>query len=106
MIKLYQAAGNEVPLSLQTLVESDVDGRLVSDVRQLFHPEEVPSIPSMSAGESPANSLSGLLGRQTPTPSPSACNNGPCGNVQVDCIPYGCYACYFPFGPPVGTCFG
>lgn len=105
-IKVYQAIGGEVPSSLEDLVKSSVDGRTVTDVAQIFHPQEKPNIPAVSiegrspVGRSPLEKRQGDLVDMFR----DQCNIYICQRLRPDCPP-GCNACYFPNGPPWGTCY-
>ncbi|KAF2795480.1 hypothetical protein K505DRAFT_335988 [Melanomma pulvis-pyrius CBS 109.77] len=83
--------------SFLSLSQSNVDGRLVTDVSKLLHPEEKPEILACKVAQSKPAENSLLKER--------ACVGTVCGCMS-DCASRGCFACFFPAGPPHGVCFG
>lgn len=113
-LAVWQGSGMEVPESVKQLAKPPYpDGRLVTDKEQLLHPTDIPNLPNppvankrRADGEtSPAEKRRQALEElNSPAKRQPACVGYPCYSL-ADCIPYGCHACYYPGGPPLGVCF-
>ncbi|RCI09173.1 hypothetical protein L249_1503 [Ophiocordyceps polyrhachis-furcata BCC 54312] len=103
-VDAWERSGKPVPDSVMTLAHASVDGRLVTDIDQLLKPKEKPavaddevSVSQMSRRRSP-----GKLFRRA---GPRICPGSPGCSSLADCQRHHCNACFFPHGPPHGTCF-
>ncbi|KAK4112409.1 hypothetical protein N656DRAFT_768548 [Canariomyces notabilis] len=102
-----RSLGVDVALGIQYLLEHpDIDGRLITDANAILTPGNPLNLPhpdySTGATSPPrvSRDLSELLNGRQPAPCPATCNS------LTDCIPVGCFACFFPGGPgSVGICF-
>ncbi|EEH47662.2 uncharacterized protein PADG_03746 [Paracoccidioides brasiliensis Pb18] len=110
----WEASGMNVPESVMTLAaakKGTVDGRLVTDVKMLFEPEERPDIAGAKAGDgdghlipdSAAKEQREMFEQLKNHPAKRNCVGRPCPNLSA-CLP-DCMACFFPGGPPFGVCF-
>lgn len=89
----------EIPDSVTALVQDTIDGRLVTNEELLLHPIEKPQIGKKSSStQSEKRNADDLFIRQS-----ASCSGTYCESIE-DCIPRGCNACYFPNGPPDGSC--
>ncbi|KUJ17931.1 uncharacterized protein LY89DRAFT_781058 [Mollisia scopiformis] len=95
----YQASGSEVPASLTQLAESPVDGRLTVDINALMNPDDKPNVTPITGTTPRSVDLENLFERQVVCPGVPGCMS------LADCTPYNCFACFYPSGPPWGTCF-
>ncbi|PFH60160.1 hypothetical protein XA68_11374 [Ophiocordyceps unilateralis] len=104
-ILAWERSGKSVPASLTTVAESSVDGRLVTDVDQLMNPTEKPAIPDGQSESSVSSKVRRSAGELFSRAGPKVCPGSPGCQSLSDCQRHHCNACYFPHGPPHGTCF-
>lgn len=95
----WQTSGMDIPPSLTNLVESPVDGRLTIEIEALLNPEDKPNITPVPGITPRSVGLESLIERQIVCPGVPGCMS------LADCTPYNCFACFYPSGPPWGTCF-
>lgn len=102
-IERWKESDHGVPPQLSSLVDTEIDGRLVTDLKALVNPDdsERPVFPESKGQVSvPRAPVIDEL-----NPRQRLCNPFMvCENISP-CTPFGCYACYFPNGPPLGYCF-
>jgi hypothetical protein len=99
--------GVDVAPSYQFLLADEnagVDGRLVTDMAALLEPTHELSLPAPEYSDrtSPARRSTDVLQILDPR-QPGYCYVS-CSSL-LDCYLVFCYACYFPNGPPTGSCF-
>ncbi|PHH90093.1 hypothetical protein CDD83_4550 [Cordyceps sp. RAO-2017] len=101
----WQRGPDPIPASLLTVAGSSVDGRLVTDIEKLMNPKEKPA-------RSHGQSQKSQPGKSRRAPAelfrragPHVCPGQPGCSSIADCTPHHCHACFFPHGPPHGTCF-
>ncbi|KJZ74887.1 hypothetical protein HIM_05796 [Hirsutella minnesotensis 3608] len=100
----HLGGAESVPASVLNLAQSSVDGRIVTNVEQLMNPKEKPST---AAGGQPTTTNKS---RRAPEQlfsraGPRVCPGSPGCSSLHDCQQHHCNACFFPHGPPHGTCF-
>ncbi|KAH8731861.1 hypothetical protein GQ44DRAFT_266771 [Phaeosphaeriaceae sp. PMI808] len=98
----FQNAGIELPDAFKSLSGTTVDGRLVTDLSKLLHPEETPSLVPVPEGQSTPVERSVL--EHSALEERQSCGYPACDSIQP-CLQSFCTVCYFPFGPPFGFCF-
>ncbi|RDA85825.1 hypothetical protein CP532_5780 [Ophiocordyceps camponoti-leonardi (nom. inval.)] len=102
-VDAWERSGKPVPDSVMAVAHASVDGRLVTDVHQLMNPEEKPAVVEGAQSESSVTRRSpGKLFRRA---GPKVCPGSPGCSSLADCQRHHCNACFFPHGPPHGTCF-
>ncbi|PHH74643.1 hypothetical protein CDD80_2948 [Ophiocordyceps camponoti-rufipedis] len=104
-MRAWESSGKAVPASLAAVVESSVDGRLVTDVEQLMNPAEKPAKAEGQVEASVSSKVRRSAEELFARAGPKVCPGQPGCQSLADCQRHHCNACYFPHGPPHGTCF-
>ena len=105
-LAVWQGQDRDIPDSVVALANAPaIDGRLVTDLEELLNPTVRPNLTAKgdANAQSPAvkqrealDDLKNLEKRQ--------CTQNTCFAL-TDCLVIGCYACFYPAGPPLGICF-
>ncbi|ORY07646.1 hypothetical protein BCR34DRAFT_570447 [Clohesyomyces aquaticus] len=98
----FQNAGVDLPETFKSLSGTTVDGRLVTDISKLLHPEDTPRVVPAPGRHSTPVKRSQL--EHDTLEARQNCGNPACESLSA-CLANFCTACFFPLGPPAGICF-
>ncbi|RDA93578.1 hypothetical protein CP533_6165 [Ophiocordyceps camponoti-saundersi (nom. inval.)] len=104
-VDAWERSGKPVPDSVVAVAKSSVDGRLVTDIDQLMNPEEKPAVVEGQSEASVSQNARRSPGTLFRRAGPRVCPGSPGCSSLADCQRHHCNACFFPHGPPHGTCF-
>lgn len=100
-LKTFYDAGMELPDVFKSLSETVVDGRLVTDLSKLLHPDETPSLLPLSEGR--ITTVERSIPEFSSHEKRQECGWSFCESI-AECIAVYCAACFFIAGPPTGLC--